>query len=146
MRSSASVVSTIGSSSMTRIVNPPGDDLCMAATRPVCARRARSTKFDSQTDRQADRWAGSPLAGEALALVREPVQERRRGPEGVAALPFELEQPVAQGLEPGRIGPEHRAAAVDGPAVAVDPDHVDVARANRDLLLQDLGALVDRRI
>ena len=40
----------------------------------------------------------------------------------------------------------HRAAAVDRPAVAVDPDDVDVGRPDRDALLQNLRALVDHRV
>src|SRR5262249_4757668 len=45
-----------------------------------------------------------------------------------------------------RVGPEHRAASIDRPAVAVDPDDVDVAGADGDLFLEDLGALVDHWI
>src|SRR6185503_11797225 len=44
------------------------------------------------------------------------------------------------------VGPPHRAAAIDRPAVAVDPDHVDVERALGHAFFQDLGALVDHRI
>src|SRR5439155_16580885 len=50
------------------------------------------------------------------------------------------------GLEPDRVGPEHRATSIDRPAIPVHPDHVDVAGADRDLFLEDLGALVDHRI
>src|SRR5215510_12451312 len=87
-----------------------------------------------------------PLRGEALASGREPVEERCGRPEGIPALVLEFEQPVAQCPEPDRIGPEHGTASIDGPAVAVDPDHVDVAGADSDLLIEDLGALVDHRI
>src|SRR6218665_312461 len=38
------------------------------------------------------------------------------------------------------------AAAVHGPAVAVDPHHVDVGGTHGHALLQDLGALVDHGI
>src|SRR2546425_2360178 len=83
---------------------------------------------------------------EALAGVGEPVEQRRRRPESVARLLLELEDLVAQGRQADRVGPEHRAAAVDRPAVAVHPDDVDVAGARRHLLLEDLGALVHHRI
>src|SRR5215212_11315025 len=41
---------------------------------------------------------------------------------------------------------EHRTAAIDRPAIAVDPDDIDVGGANGDALLQDLRALVDHGI
>src|SRR3954468_10562992 len=44
------------------------------------------------------------------------------------------------------IRPEHWAAAIDGPAVAVDPHHFDIRRALGDPFLKDLRALVDHRI
>ena len=46
---------------------------------------------------------------------------------------------------PDLVGVEHRAAAPDRPAVAVDPDHVDVAGAGGDTLVEDARALVDHR-
>src|SRR3990172_4907356 len=90
--------------------------------------------------------AASLRVDEALARRRQAVEPRGRRPEIVAGRPPELEHPVADRLEADLVGPEHRAAAVDGPAVAVDPDHVDVTRADRDLLLEDLRPLVDHRV
>src|SRR5262245_66579511 len=43
------------------------------------------------------------------------------------------------------VGIMHRPAAIDREAVAIDPDHVDIARPPRDSLTQDAGALVDHR-
>src|SRR3546814_2935364 len=42
-------------------------------------------------------------------------------------------------------GPEHRAAAIDRPAIAIGPHDVDVARALRLALGQDQRAFVDRK-
>src|SRR5213593_635094 len=92
----------------------------------------------------ADVWR--LLVEEAPALVGELVEQRRRPPEITAGLLLERQQPVADRLEPDLIGPEHRAAAIDGPAVAVHPDDVDVARTDRLALLEDLGAFVDHRV
>src|SRR3990170_7388461 len=83
---------------------------------------------------------------EALARHGQAVEQRGGPPLVVAACALEREHPVADRLEPDLIGPEHRAAAVDRPAVAVDPDDVDIARANGDLLLEDLRALVHHRV
>src|SRR6218665_2485258 len=50
---------------------------------------------------------------------------------------------------PGRAGGlavVHGAGGVPGPAVAVDPPHVDVGGTHGHALLQDLGALVDHGI
>src|SRR5262249_13405336 len=49
-------------------------------------------------------------------------------------------------LQPDRVGPEHRTAAVDRPAIAIEPDHVDVARTRRDALFEDARPLVDHRV
>src|ERR671920_319632 len=48
--------------------------------------------------------------------------------------------------EPLGVGPEHRAAAPDRPAVAVDPDDVDVGGALGHAFLEDLRPLVDHRV
>src|SRR5262245_51467677 len=53
---------------------------------------------------RASRRGGQVLTREALALVGEPVEDRRGRPERVAALFLELEQPVAKRLEPDRVG------------------------------------------
>src|SRR5712691_9818643 len=83
---------------------------------------------------------------EAPTLVGELVQERRRLPEVVTRLLLQRQQPVTDRLEPDLIGPEHRATAIDGPAVAVHPDDVDVARPDGLAFLEDLGAFVDHRV
>src|SRR5262249_60529241 len=54
-------------------------------------------------------------------------------------------EPVADDAEPDLVGVEHRAAVPDRPAVAVDPDHVDVAGPCRDALFEDARTLVDHR-
>src|SRR6185503_298786 len=82
---------------------------------------------------------------ERLALGREAVQQGRGLPVLALRLP-PFVHPIVDGLEPDLVRPEHRAAAVDRPAVAVHPDHVDVARPDRDLLVEDLGPLVDHRV
>src|SRR2546428_8208751 len=81
-----------------------------------------------------------PLAG-----ARQPAQERGRLPD-VAVPVLHLQHAGLDRLEPHLVCPEHRAAPVDRPAVAVDPDHVDVARADRELLLEDLRSLVHHRV
>src|SRR6266550_3288303 len=49
-------------------------------------------------------------------------------------------------LQADLIGIEHRAAAIDRPAIAIEPDHVDIARTRGDALFQYPRALVDHRI
>src|SRR5665213_3476034 len=44
------------------------------------------------------------------------------------------------------VGPKHRAAAPDRPAITIDPDHVAVGGALRQPDPQDFGALVDHRV
>ena len=45
------------------------------------------------------------------------------------------------------LGPiEHGAAAIDRPAIAIDPDNIDVAGADRFAFFEDLEALIDHRI
>src|SRR2546428_6483 len=82
---------------------------------------------------------------ERLACVRQPAQERGRLPD-VPVPALGLQHAGLDRLEPHLVRPEHRAAPVDRPAVAVDPDHVDVARADRELLLEDLRSLVHHRV
>jgi hypothetical protein len=45
-----------------------------------------------------------------------------------------------------KIAPEHRAAAIDGPAVAVDPNHIDVGCPLCLAFLEDVISLIDHRI
>ena len=68
-----------------------------------------------------------------------PGATRRRAPL------LKLLQPRDDPIHPDLVGVEHRPAPVDGPAVAVDPHHVDVARPKRDPFLQDLRPFVDHR-
>src|SRR5581483_5259571 len=76
--------------------------------------------------------------GEGLALGGEALEQRRRLERGIVGLLRIISQPVGDVLETDAVGPEHRAAAIDRPAVAVEPDHVDVARPRRDALVEDL--------
>src|SRR5262245_25794210 len=87
----------------------------------------------------------SLLAGEALALVGQAV-EQGGGLPHVAVLALPLPHAIADGLEPEGVGPEHGSAPVHGPAVAVHPDDVDVAGPDGQLLLEDLGPLIDHRV
>jgi signal transduction histidine kinase/CheY-like chemotaxis protein len=88
----------------------------------------------------------SLAGGEGRALLGEPAEPRRRRPDLLAGPAAQLQHPVADRLEAGLVGPEHGAAAVDGPAVAVDPDDVDVAGPDGQALLEDLGRLVHHRV
>src|SRR5438876_12416000 len=49
-------------------------------------------------------------------------------------------------LQANRISPEHRSAGGGRPAIAVEPDDVDVGGALRDALFKDPRALVDHGI
>src|SRR5580698_7041023 len=49
-------------------------------------------------------------------------------------------------LEADLIGIEHWTAAIDRPAIAIEPDHIDIARPRRDFLLEDPRAFIDHRI
>src|SRR4029077_12171455 len=55
-------------------------------------------------------------------------------------------QPVGDVLETDLVGIEHRAAAIDRPAIAIEPDHVDIARTRRDTFFEDARTLVDHRV
>src|SRR5262249_19030917 len=55
-------------------------------------------------------------------------------------------KPVADIRKPDRVRIDHRAAAPDRPAVAIDPDDVDVPGPVGDALLEDARALVDHRV
>ena len=85
--------------------------------------------------------------GEALALGGEPAQQRRRLQRLVAGLraPARSSRSTMTS-SPTRVGPMHRSAAPGRPVVAVEPDHIDVARPRRDAFLQDARALVDHRV
>src|SRR5262247_361792 len=64
--------------------------------------------------------------GESLALVGEAV-EQRGGLPHVAVLALPLQHAIAHGFQSERVRPEHGPTPIHRPAVAVDPDHVDVA-------------------
>src|SRR5579883_2462513 len=93
--------------------------------------------------------AGSALArreiGEALAFARELFQQRRRLPEEAMRLVESLHIGIDL-VETDSVGIEHRSAAPSREAIAGEIDDVDVARSERDALLEDLGALVDQRV
>src|SRR4051812_22453224 len=67
------------------------------------------------------------IAGERAAFIGKLVQQSGRLVAPVAAVRRELLQPVADLGEPDAVGPVHRAAAPGRKAVAVEPDHVDIA-------------------
>src|SRR5882762_8167899 len=81
---------------------------------------------------------------EALALFRQPLEERRGRP-GLAVAGVEGRHVGVDFLEADLIGVEHRAPAVAREAVTVEVGDVDVARAERDALLEDARTLVDKR-
>ncbi len=87
----------------------------------------------------------APQNRENPALRDQPFQQRR-GAELVAVHLLQRAQAPEDLRQPLELGPEHRAAAVERPAVAVQPDHIDVGGACRDALLEDLRALVDHRV
>src|SRR3989442_8432620 len=126
-----------------------------AARRRVCSGVSRITRFMGREPLytgNAPGWSAGGLlpsarlrVQERLACVRQPAQERGRLPD-VAVPVLHVQHAGLDRLEPHLVRPEHRATPVDRPAVAVDPDHVDVARADRELLLEDLRSLVHHRI
>src|SRR5579859_7275331 len=83
--------------------------------------------------------------GELLALGDQ-LLEQRRGLERLAHGRLEFLHLGQHLVRADLVAVVHRAAAVDRPAVAVDPDHIDVGGADRLALFEDLRALVDHRI
>src|SRR5215467_3305836 len=78
----------------------------------------------------------------ALPFLGEPLEERRGRPR--LTVPGAEARHVREHLlEPDLIGVEHGTAAIAREAVAVQIGHVDVARTQRDTLLEDARALVD---
>src|SRR5713101_767655 len=73
---------------------------------------------------------------ETLALFRQPLEERRGRPR-LAVAGVESRHVGVDLLEANLVGVEHRAPAVAREAVAVEVRDVDVARAERDALLED---------
>ena len=73
--------------------------------------------------------------------------EQRRGLQRrIAGLLGVEREPLGDVLEADAVGVVHRAAAIDRPAVAVDPHHIDVACPLRLALFQDQRAFVDHRV
>src|SRR5262245_57204657 len=64
----------------------------------------------------------------------------------VAALSRERREPVADAGETDAVGVVHRPAAPDRETVAVDPNHVHIARPQCDPFLQDAPAPIDDRV
>src|SRR5712691_290129 len=87
--------------------------------------------------------AGAEVA-EPLPLLGQALQQRRRCP-GLAVARVEGRHVGVDLLEPDLVGVEHGTAAVAREAVTVEVGDVDVARAERDALLENARALVDER-
>ncbi len=135
---------------------------------PAGARRRRPDSTRRQPARASRRAAAAPIpvpapviqtslsarsritralvmVGKALALGGEPLDQRGRLPDIAIACRVEAPDLLQHLAKPLALGPEHRAAAIDRVAIAVDIDDVDVRGAQRDALVEDLGALVDQR-
>src|SRR6476620_10157182 len=119
-----------------------------AAAKAAHGRRGRSPSKLSQSrpwDRCLPRREGSQLTGKALALSGL-VEQQLREAEVRLHPRFLAFQAFDDLVRADRIPPEHRPAAIDRPAVTVDPHDIDVGRALGDTFLKDLRALVDHRI
>src|SRR6056297_549934 len=106
------------------------------ARRWSCGERQRSRRSISSV---AVLVEGATLGGEAF-------EQWRQVPVGPAERVAVVIDPVHDLGQADRVGPVHRSATVDGPAVAVHPHHVDVAATDGDALVEDLRALVDHRV
>src|SRR5205085_6961326 len=76
---------------------------------------------------------------EPLALFRFLPQQWR----DVEAVLVEAGDDLGQALA---AGPEHGAAAIDRPAIAVDPDDIDIGCALGHAFLEYLRAFIDHRV
>src|SRR5690348_9791822 len=83
--------------------------------------------------------------GELLAF-RDELFKQRRGLESVTHRPLELLHLRQYLVEADGVAVVHGAAAIDRPAIAVHPHHIDIGRPDRLLLVEDLRALVDHRV
>src|SRR5260370_32974713 len=94
--------------------------------------------YDSTSSRtlRTQRRKSSPGGGQFF-------HQRRGAVAVVAGGVGEGREPVANIPKPYAVGVMHRPAAIDREAVAVDPDHVDIAGALGDALAQNAGALID---
>src|SRR5215218_5837153 len=85
------------------------------------------------------------LTGELLPAFRLAEQQLREA-EVAAHARFLAPEAVDDGGKPFGISPEHRPAAIDRPAVAEDPDDIDVGSSLRHAFLEDFRALVDHGV
>src|SRR5262245_42843178 len=87
----------------------------------------------------------SLLTGELLPAFR--LVEQQLGEAEVAPhAGFLFLQAVDDLLESFTIGPAHRPAAIDRPAIAVDPNHIDVGGPLGHAFLEDFRALIDHGV
>src|SRR3990167_350105 len=103
------------------------------------ARRMSLSGVNSLSTISSIRIAVLRSAVELLACSRLPLQQ---GCDGKAV----LLQARDHRLEPDMIGPEHRPAGPCRPAIAVEPDGIDIARPLRNAFLEDQCAFADHRI
>src|SRR6516164_6677853 len=84
-------------------------------------------------------------AREGAAPLGELCEQRRGFELRVAGASGDLGESPADVRQPDAVGVVHRSARPYRPAVAIDPDHVDVARAHGDAFIENARALVDHR-
>src|SRR6185312_4462619 len=103
-------------------------------------RKARPRRKWLRPRRRSPRrqWPG-PLAAnaspsEAVSLLRLVEQQLREAELRLHSLFLALKA-FDNLLKADSVGPEHRPAAIDGPAVAVDPYNIDIRRALSDAFL-----------
>src|SRR5215213_4166801 len=115
-------------------------------------RRRSSRKATSSGVKRKSMAVSSGLVGgraegsEAASLLGDPPQQRCGLQALLAGARGELLQPLDDPPGADLVGVEHRAAAPGRPAVAVEPDHVDVAGPGSDALVENARALVDHRV
>src|SRR3569832_802103 len=107
---------------------------------PASGPRRRAWRPGRAAARATSFQIAEPAAG-----LGQLVEQGRHG-EVIAEPGLEVVHPLGDHGRPNQVRPEHRPAAIDRPAVAVDPDDIDVRGAKRDAFLQDLRPLVDHRI
>src|SRR5687767_8266564 len=109
-------------------------------SRAACGPRKRSRRPGS--------WCGSFRSCEAAARFDETIYQRCRGPEDWIAVGVARELPHAppHNVQPNLVRIEHRPPACGREAISGEIDDVDIGGARRDLLFQDLRALVDQRV
>src|SRR5215210_2010349 len=135
---------SISSGALLRWSPASAPDFCGTAqdpTRPFSpARESPRSRW-----RCSARSPSSALAREFLAFFSLVEQQLRETEVAAHALLLPL-QAFDDGAQPFGVRPEHRPAAVDRPAVAIDPHDIDVRRALGHAFLEDFGALVDHRV